>query len=270
MTFQQLRADDRGLLYGDGLFTTLAVIQRQPQHWQRHWQRLADGCQRLKIPVPEQQDIEHRLSQVCAELEPQAVVKIIITRGAGGRGYRPPEQAQPHVFFSQHPWPVYPDAFFQHGVKLRLCQTRLAQQPLLAGIKHLNRLENVLARSEWDTPEIAEGLMLDTQGNLIEGTMSNVFFVKQGVLCTPSLQQCGVAGIMRGLILATAQAEKIPCKIAEFSLNDLYAAKEVFLSNSLIGIWSVRCLLEGETLVQQWHDKQFSRYFSRHLLTGLL
>ncbi len=261
----RLRADDRGLLYGDGLFTTLAVIRQQPQYWQQHWQRLEQGCQRLHIPVPDQHSLQQQLAQTCATLPDQAIVKIIITRGSGGRGYRPPDDPQPNILISQHPWHSYPD--IQQGVNVRLCQTRLAQQALLAGIKHLNRLENVLARSEWNTPDIAEGLMLDNQGNLIEGTMSNLFFVKRGVLCTPDLQQCGVAGVMRGLILAHAQAAQQPCQITQFSLEDLYAAEEVFLSNSVIGIWSVNKLLEEEKIVQQWQQQSVAGQLKAKLLS---
>jgi len=262
-----IRADDRGLLYGDGLFTTLAVIKQQPQHWQQHWQRLEQGCQRLNIPIPEKSALEQQLSQICTTLQPCAAIKIIITRGSGGRGYRSPDNPTPNIIISQHPCPTHPNEFYQKGVKIRLCHTRLAQQPLLAGIKHLNRLENVLARSEWNTPDIAEGLLLDTQNNLIEGTMSNLFFVKDGVLCTPSLQQCGVAGIMRSLILAAAHAENLPYQIGYFGLNDLYEAQEVFLSNSLLRIWSVHTLLEEEKIVQQWEQQTLAKHLAQAIPT---
>jgi 4-amino-4-deoxychorismate lyase len=115
----------------------------------------------------------------------------------------------------------------------------LAEQPTLAGIKHLNRLEQVLARAEWSDPAIAEGLMLDQSSRLIEGTMSNVFLVRGGVVYTPRLHRCGVAGIVRELVLQRLAAECAPVREADLTLDDVSAADEVFLTNSLIGIWPV-------------------------------
>ncbi len=265
-----INPQDRGLLYGDGLFTTLAALPQRPLCWEQHWQRLRDGCQRLNIPAPAQADLECRLYSLCDALSQPAVIKILITRGVGGRGYNPPAAAQPNLLVSQHPGLNYPAHFWQQGVKVRLCRTRLAIQPRLAGIKHLNRLENVLARSEWDNAEIAEGLMLDMHEHLVEGTMSNLFFVQHGCLCTPSLQECGVAGVMRGLILQAAQQLAIPTRISHFSLAALYAAAEVFLSNSLIGLWSVHSLQEDTSRLHQWSSQALATRLRIHLAPHLV
>lgn len=231
--------DDRGLLYGDGVFETVAVRNGQPLSWDRHMRRLHHGCARLAITAP---DIAllHAEALHVAHGAPRAVLKIIITRGPGARGYRAAAHAAPTRVLSVHPWPDYPEAFNHAGVAVRVCATRLGKNPALAGIKHLNRLEQVLARGEWDDPEIAEGLMLDSAGHVIEGTFSNIFAVRDGMLITPDLTACGVAGIRRELILEYAHGAAIPVTIAPLPLSELLDMHEIFLCNSLIGVWPVR------------------------------
>lgn len=234
-----LAAGDRGLHYGDGLFETLAVRGGACEFWDRHLQRLRRGCERLRIPMPDTELLiqeSHRLTQE----QPRAVLKILITRGSGGRGYRVPEQVQPTRILRLTEWPEHPAANAETGVRLRLCAQRLGGNPSLAGLKHLNRLEQVLARMEWDDPAIAEGVMLDQAGQVIEGTFTNVFMAKQGRLLTPRLDQCGVAGVMRGVVMDLARAAGIDCEERALPLDELFAADEIFLTNSLIGIWPVR------------------------------
>jgi 4-amino-4-deoxychorismate lyase len=135
----------------------------------------------------------------------------------------------------------------------------VAVQPALAGVKHLNRLENVLARAEWRDPEIAEGLLCDTDDNVIGGTMSNLFIARRGQLITPDLTRCGVAGVMRDLVMELAQTHGIPLQVTAIGLDDLFDADEVFVVNSVIGVWPVMALgrrsWNTSTLVaqiQQW------------------
>lgn len=235
----QIAADDRGLLYGDGLFETLAVHSGEPQLWTRHMARLARGCVRLGIEPPSVDLLQVEARALCAG-SARAVLKIIVTRGSGGRGYRPPAPALPRRILSLHPWPDHPAHWSQQGVSVRLCDTPLGANPRLAGLKHLNRLEQVLARAEWDDPDIAEGLMLDAAGGLIEGTMSNLFLVRDGRLRTPALERCGVAGVMRARVLELAAQGGIASEVSELGLTDLQGADEVFVCNSVIGIWPVR------------------------------
>ncbi|MGB5427528.1 MAG: aminodeoxychorismate lyase [Gammaproteobacteria bacterium] len=229
---------DRGLLYGDGVFETIAVRCGELCHWERHLQRLQSGCERLGLTTVD----DLLLAEECRLLiqrSQRAVVKIIITRGCGGRGYRVPVNPRPTRIIQLHDWPDYPASCAVSGVKTRICHTRLGQNAALAGIKHLNRLEQVLARQEWDDPQIMEGLLLDTGGQLVEGTMSNVFMVKGGVLMTPDLTLCGVAGIMRARVLELAKQHSIESRIQPVTLDTLLQADEVFVCNSLIGIWPV-------------------------------
>lgn len=243
-----LTVADRGLHYGDGLFETLAIRAGQPRRWNAHLQRLGAGLQRLGFPDIDAAALSQDVVQLCAGVE-RGVLKIIVTRGSGGRGYRPPAPAVPTRIVQRHPWPDYPQAWLRQGVLLRLCRTRLSIQPALAGLKHLNRLEQVLARSEWADPHIAEGLMLDTADRVISGTMSNVFFVSDGILHTPDVGRCGVAGVTRHTILDLARQRGWPTRMGDFVVQDLLQAQEIFLCNSVIGVWPV-ISLDGYALAQ--------------------
>lgn len=233
---QSLPATDRGLHYGDGLFETIAVIHGMPQLWEQHMQRLQNGCDRLGITPPDKTLLQAESAQLCADSE-RAVLKIIITRGSGGRGYRPPEAQQPNRIVIRYPWPEHVDS--NDGLKLRLCKTTLGCNPALAGIKHLNRLEQVIARAEWQDESIAEGLMCDTKGNIIEGTMSNLFCVRDAVLITPDISQCGVAGVMRAQVLALAEQLHLDACVTSVTRSELEVMDEVFITNSILGIRQV-------------------------------
>ena len=241
-------AHDRGFHYGDGLFETFAVSNGEPAMWDMHMQRLLLGCQRLGFPAPDPTLLRSEALSLCAvpDAPVRGVLKIIITRGGGGRGYRAPSPSAVLAtggvtrMLALYPWPDYPAAFWSEGVAVRVCATRLGCNPALAGIKHLNRLEQVLARNEWDDASVAEGLMLDPQGNVIEGTMTNLFVVRNGQLLTPDVSQCGVAGVMRSWILACARVAGIPSAITSLTLDMVTSADEIFLCNSVIGLWPVR------------------------------
>jgi 4-amino-4-deoxychorismate lyase len=233
---EMLPATDRALHYGDGLFETVAVVNGQPRLWVAHMARLQRGCEVLGLPVPDQQQLYDEALALCGA-EKRAVLKIIYSRGSGGRGYRPPQQATPQRILFRYPWPDY--SVQQQGIRLQLCWTPLACNPLLAGIKHLNRLEQVLARAEWDDPDIHEGVMCDLVGQVKEGTMSNLFWVKKGILHTPDLSGCGVAGIMREQVMNLACELGMELVIAETTPQGLTEADEMFVTNSLIGIWPV-------------------------------
>ena len=231
-------ARDRGFQYGDGLFETIAVHRGTPLLWERHAQRLLAGAVRLDMPPPETALLRAETDRLCRGVE-RGVLKIIFTRGISGRGYRPDASASTTRALSLSPWPDYPPSWSGEGVVVRLCQTRLASQPRLAGLKHLNRLEQVLARAEWDD-EYAEGLMQDESGNIVEGTMTNIFLVEGATLRTPDMTRCGVEGVMRGAVLEQAGRLGITCRVGPVTAIQLEQADELFLTNSLIGLWPVR------------------------------
>jgi 4-amino-4-deoxychorismate lyase len=236
-----IAVDDRGLLYGDGLFETIALVNGYPRELDRHLRRLLDGCQRLAITPPDVLVLRREVAQICANVQ-RAVLKIIITRGQGGRGYRPLlQQEQSTRILMLNDWPDYQRVYWEQGIAATCCRTRLGRNPSLAGIKHLNRLEQVLARGEWKD-EYQEGLLLDTENRVVEGTMSNVFMIQDDALHTPELNYAGVAGIMRARILESAGKVGISAHVCELSLGEIEAADALFFCNSLVGIWPVQRL----------------------------
>jgi 4-amino-4-deoxychorismate lyase len=233
---QHIEVTDRGLQYGDGLFETIEVIDSTPIFLDLHLQRLQHGCQRLNITCPSLELLTSETSQICQNTT-RAVLKIIVTRGTGGRGYKPPEISNSTRIISLHPYPNYPIDFQSAGISAIFCQTRLGSSPALAGIKHLNRLEQILGRSEWNDESIQEGLMLDNQNFVIEGTMSNLFWIKDEQFFTSSLLESGVCGIIRGIIMDQLSTRKTPAITKRIQQQELLCADEVFVCNSIIGIW---------------------------------
>ncbi|MGR9051044.1 MAG: aminodeoxychorismate lyase [Gammaproteobacteria bacterium] len=230
---------DRGFQYGDGLFETIEIRGSRPVFLDHHLIRLQQGCESLRIPCPDLNVLSAELLYLAKNSE-RAVGKIIVTRGSGGRGYRFPNDLHPTRVISLHPFPVYPDSYYLEGICARFCSMRLSSNRALAGIKHLNRLEQVMARSEWDDPEIQEGLMLDIHGHVIEGTMTNLFYVSGNCLHTSPVDESGVAGIIRGLVMKLAESNQLECKEHLFKPDDLLAADELFICNSIIGLWPIR------------------------------
>ncbi|MCG5494692.1 aminodeoxychorismate lyase [Ectothiorhodospira variabilis] len=242
---RSLPATDRGLHYGDGLFETLRVEAGEPRRWSLHLSRLRTGCDRLGIPMPDPQVLLDEARTVIHGT-PLGVLKITVTRGSGPRGYRPPLHPEPTRILAFDSRARNASTDRHEGVDVRLCSMRLSRNPVLAGIKHLNRLEQVMARSEW-SDEYHEGLMLDTSGQVVEGTMSNLFLVRGDALVTPDLSHCGVAGITRARVLEMARAWGLSCREEQVGLEDLWQADGLFLTNTLIGLWPVRSL-EGRAM----------------------
>jgi 4-amino-4-deoxychorismate lyase len=223
----------RGQSYGDGLFETITVVGGRAQFLALHLDRLHSSCRRLHI-VCDESALRGEIDTAIAGRE--GILKIIVVRAGVERGYAARRDAGSHrllQFFPQTPLATFnrlPDAV------LRLCRQRLSLQPALAGIKHLNRLEQVLARAEWSDAAITEGLMLDSRQRVIEAVASNVFCVIDGVLQTPALTDCGVAGVMRRVVI-----EQLGVAVTEtmLTLDDLYRAEEVFITSSARGIQPV-------------------------------
>lgn len=229
---------DRGFQYGDGLFETLAVVNGSPLLWDRHMQRLLHGAARLDIHAPSESLLRQEAEQVCLSAG-RGVLKIILTRGVSGRGYAPDKQAPPTRTVSLSPWPDYPAERRTHGVAAQFCRTMISRNQATAGIKHLNRVEQVLARAELEQ-DCREGLMGDEFGRVIEGTMTNLFIVSRDRLLTPDLSRSGVEGVMRGLVLERAVELSLEARVMDIDKSDVLQADEVFLTNCLIGLWPVR------------------------------
>lgn len=234
----QIEISDRGLQYGDGVWETIPIESELPMLWKAHLQRLKKGLQVLNITGLDLTKLHREVFNLCKN-QTKAILKIIITRGSGGRGYNPRNLNQPTRILSLHPYPNFPKNYYQKGIRLFLCQTRLGHNPQLAGFKHLNRLEQVLARAEFDTT-YQEGLVLDQQNNVVEGTMSNVFIIKNNKILTPNLNNCGIQGVQRSCIIARLKSRGYRINICTISLDDVKQAEAIFMSNSIIKIWNVR------------------------------
>lgn len=247
----EISLQDRGLAYGDGLFETILVSRRTPILLERHYTRLRRGCERLGLDLDLKvlvDEVAHLLSSAPVS---DAVLKIVVTRQAQGRGYRPLTRECNRIL-TFHPLPDYRSQNPELGIAMFVCQQRLGRQPALAGIKHLNRLEQVLAAQEWPAESFLEGLMLDTEGFVIEGTRTNLFMAKAGTLYTPELNLCGVEGVLRAALIdhfGTA-------KVTPIRLDSLDSADELFIANSVNGVWPVTQLRHGDRVrtlpVGQW------------------
>lgn len=239
---EHLSVSDRGLHYGDGLFETIACTGGKLQFWHEHIARLRSGAISLGIDTG---SIENFASDVQAMLHQHrirdCVVKLLLTRGRSERGYRCPSPQKPTRVVILSELPQFPQQYLEQGISACFCQHPVSKNVRLAGIKHLNRLDNVLARSEWQD-EYQEGFMQDDSGHIIEGTMSNIFAVKNNLLFTPLLNFSGVNGIIRDQILSIAQQLGITSVITNISKNELINMDEIFICNSLIGIWPVSSL----------------------------
>jgi len=221
---------DRGLAYGDGLFETMRAWRGDVPWWDRHWARLAQGAHLLGIGLPDEVRVRDELRALPDG--PGRVPKLLLTRGEGLRGYAPSPGPATWVL-SSHDAPA-PRA----RIALRWCETRLAVQPRLAGVKHCNRLEQVLARGEWPAGEGAdEGLMLDATDHVASAIAGNVFALCDGQWRTPRLDRCGVHGVMRGWALPALGAIE-----ARLSPTDIDAADALFVCNAVRGILEVERL----------------------------
>jgi len=232
----ELQAADRGLAYGDGLFETIAIRNGKPRFLERHLRRLAQGCIRLEIKRPREQILITQIERLC-EGEWHGTMKVIVTRGPGPRGYAPAEAGEPTVLldFSGAAEPA------RGGSRLPLWRLMPGTVPAstnarLAGIKSLNRLDSVLARAECIAGGYDETVMRAANGQVVGGAQSNIFIVRGGRIVTPLLDQAGVAGVMRGVVLDTAARLGIDVVEAPVELTEVTDAAEIFMSNSLMGI----------------------------------
>lgn len=236
----QITVMNRGLAYGDGVFETFRIHAGTLLYADLHLQRLSFGCKRLGIEIDLQQ-VRSELNLALSLASPSEVVlKLIVTRSEGGRGrgYRPTSATSTRII-SLHPLPAYPIKTPELGIHAFVCSLKLGLQPALAGIKHLNRLEQVLASNEWPNETYSEGVMQDINDYVVEGTRSNIFIVSQGQLMTPALDTCGIAGVMRTVLLDHFDKN---VQIAQITLPQLLGADEVFFCNSVFGIWPLRSL----------------------------
>jgi 4-amino-4-deoxychorismate lyase len=238
---------DRGLQYGDGLFETMRVRAGRIRLLEYHLERLYDGCRRLSILAPRPPSLRREL-KLRARPHADAVLKLILTRGPGIRGYRPNGRERCTRVLSLSAPP--PSAVSQTSQRVRMCATPVGSNPALAGLKTLNRLDSVLARSEWNDERIWEGLMRDIDGDLVCGTMSNLFVLRGSTLTTPVLDRSGIAGVMRRWVLEQAPSLRLRPREGRLSVRHLQDATEVFMTNAVAGIVSVSVIELGRRRIR--------------------
>ena len=236
---------DRAAAYGDGVFETIAIRAGKPRYWNAHVRRLQTDCARLAIDCPSLKQLEQRMHDViqAASIPTDfATARLVVAASDSPRGYRRNASGRAKLGIELFAATPIDPQLVSSGVTTRICSVRLGIQPMLAGIKSLNRLEQVLARNEWQEPEIFEGIMLDLDGRLICGTMSNVFLVNNSKLVTPAITRCGVSGIMRARTIQLLRDAGTDCTVRDVDAAELRDATEIFLSNSQFGVLPVHAI----------------------------
>lgn len=235
----ELAADDRATQFGDGCFTTARVVDGQVHFLSAHLQRLRDACQRLLIPFIEWSILEQEmLSQ--ASGHSHAVLKVLISRGSGGRGYSGSTCEHPTRMLSISAWPSHYQRWLHDGITLALSPVRLGRNPFLAGIKHLNRLEQVLIRALLEQTDADDVLVLDSEGWITECCAANIFWRKGSHVFTPQLDQAGVAGIMRQHCIRQLAGSRFDLQEVNAPESALAQADEIIVCNALMPVIPVK------------------------------
>lgn len=236
---------DRGLMLGDGCFTTLQIRDSALQLWPYHWRRLVECCQRLQISLPSEDSLVSRLMKL-ADGQHLVCGKVVLTRGIGGRGYSPLGCHQLNELLTIQPFPEHYLQWRQQGVKLGVCQQRLGSSSMLAGLKTLNRLEQVLLKAEIEQSGWPEAIVLNEGGSVIEGVTANLFWRRDCVLYTPDLSRCGVRGVMRAWVMEQMAALGLRIEVVAEPLSSMMKADEVFITNALMEVVPVTGINDAE------------------------
>lgn len=244
----QIPASDRGLQFGDGCFTTALVNYGHIHNLSAHLQRLQEDCQALAVPFTEWKLLALEMKHLAATAD-RCVVKVVITRGSGGRGYSCQGANQPRRIVTLSAYPRHYDQWQTSGIRLSTSPYRLASNPALAGVKHLNRLEQILIRQAIDDTQDQEALVLDNCGNVIECCTANLFFRKGNNIYTPELNQSGVNGTLRRMLLKSLPEMGCDCQVIRCQPEDLQQADEVFICNALMPVLPV-------VKIDNWHYKR--------------
>ncbi|QIA62878.1 aminodeoxychorismate lyase [Vibrio astriarenae] len=230
-----ISASDRSFQYGDGVFTTMLLQDGKVLHWSLHTQRLREGLNRLAIPHPNWSDVERWVANAAIE-HSRSGIKVHISRGSGGRGYSPLGCESPVVTISAFQYPKHYSTWHQAGLELGICQTQLGLNPTLAGIKHNNRLEQIMAKAEMDAVGLPDGIVTDLNEHIVETTMANLFWRKGQTLYTPKMVNAGVKGITRNYVAAQLPSLGFSLTEEDFFIEDLLCADEVFVTNAILGV----------------------------------
>ncbi|MGO1296012.1 MAG: aminodeoxychorismate lyase [Vibrio sp.] len=256
---EHISVSDRAFQYGDGCFTTMLTCNGHIQQWQYHQERVAACLDALGIRLLNWPEVQAWLAKAALP-DLQAGLKLHVSRGQGGRGYSPALVSEPTVTIQSFSFPAHYAQWQSEGIDLGLCQQRLGLNPLLAGHKHNNRLEQVLMKAEMDKAGWQDGLCCDLNDHVIETTMANIFWVKDDILCTPDLSYSGVAGVARRCVIEAAQDSGLTVAVGRYCLTDLWDAEEVFITNAMLGVAPVRHIQSHSYAVGKY-TRRFQKRF---------
>jgi len=263
---------DRGLAYGDGFFETMLWDSFEKkketifgvEFWLRHLKRIKDGCRLIQINFPSDDEIVRQrniILKASLKEKKSGLLKMIITRGVGGRGYKFEKNMSPTVIFLSLQKPKIEKEYFKSGVKVKICKTHLSKNTNLFGFKHLNRLDSVLARSEWEDKNFFEGVFVDSKQNILEGTMTNIFFVQKKTLITPPIIDSGINGVMRQVVIDNAKFFFDKVIIQNINLSDVKNFDQMFLTNSVLKIIPVSKFEKKKFIIKK-NVKDFISFFN--------
>ena len=257
-TFQKISPFDRAFQYGDGIFRTFIVENKKPRHWKHHYKKIVEDCRAIKIAPPNEKILLSDI-QLLFKTKKRAVGKFIISRGLSERGYKFNDTITPNRFLIKTKMPVYPKAYFKFGVDLHVCKQKL-NPSVFSGVKHLNRLENIMARQEWKSDRYADGILLDQDGHVIECISSNIFMRIGKTIYTPKMNHVGIKGVTRELFIKIGIKLGFKIKEAIFGLDKLLKADEVFITNSLFGVLQVKKIKN-----RSWQHQELASLFNHKL-----
>jgi 4-amino-4-deoxychorismate lyase len=248
---------DRAVQYGDGCFTTMAYRAGKLELFDAHIERLRLACKALFIQYDDWSGLKQSIIDSFSQTKDcKCVVKVIITRGEGGRGYSPENVSSPNVIITQHQIPDHYHQWQSNGISLTRSAVKLARQPLLAGIKHLNRLEQILVKQDLHSSGFDDAIVCDTELNIIETSVGNLFWYKNNRWFTSSLEYSGVEGVMRNLLLSLMTEKGLSCDVVQGSFDDLLESQEILVCNSLMTIIPVSSLFCPKTKQTRQYQNQ--------------
>lgn len=264
---QNVDASDRAIQFGDGCFTTLAVEHGNPILLPAHINRLIQGCDTLFLPHPNWIELEKHIIDIASYTQMKGVIKVIISRGYGGRGYSSHGFITPTVITSLSSYPTHYSQQQSEGISLGISSVTLGKNPILAGIKHLNRLEQVLIKYHLEKTEFDDVLVCDNEGYLVEANAANLFWCKGNVLFTPDLTNSGVNGIMRQSIFQLAHKLNWKIDIVREKPETLYQADEIWLTNSLMPVLPVSRITFSDDKCYQYSSREYYHVVLQHSLS---
>jgi len=251
---------DRGLLFGDGLFETLGFWRGGSPLWALHWARLARGCDALGLACPDESETRLDCERLVGGHE-YSVVRITLTRGCGGRAYWPDPEAPPRRIVSRRDWPPGQQLQQRDGLRAVRSTIRLSIQPRLSGLKHANRLEQVLAARDCRSADADEAVLFDQEGKLAEAIASNLLLRIDGSWVCPD-SPASVAGVGLAWLIKDPPIAIVPRTLSE---ADLARADSVLVINSVSGIRPLKTL-DGEALIIDQDCRRLQAHWNRHLI----